>query len=64
MCVVGEKKDMCNLNEEELTHTDQSLSEMEKLNDLVDSDDEADEKGILSGEIHNDPSLHTIGGEL
>lgn len=43
---------MYNLNEEEeLTHYGQSLSEMEKLNDMVDSDDDADEKGMLSGEI-------------
>lgn len=47
-----DKKNMYNLNEEEeLTHYGQSLSEMEKLNDMVDSDDDADEKGMLSGEI-------------
>ncbi|XP_045548743.1 nucleolar protein 14, partial [Salmo salar] len=56
-----DKKDMCNLNEEELTHTDQSLSEMEKLNDLVDSDDEADEKGILSAKL---TASHFGGGLL
>lgn len=46
-----EKKDMYNLNEEEeLTHFGQSLAEMEKFNDLVDSDNEPEEKGLLSGE--------------
>lgn len=47
-----DKKDMYNLNEEEeLTHYGQSLAEMEKLNDLVDSDSESDEKGLLSAEL-------------
>lgn len=42
---------MYNLNEEEeLTHYGQSLAEMEKFNDLVNSDDESEEKGLLSGE--------------
>lgn len=42
---------MYNLNEEEeLTHYGQSLAEMEKFNDLVNSDDETEEKGLLSGE--------------
>ncbi|XP_071029043.1 uncharacterized protein [Oncorhynchus clarkii lewisi] len=54
-----DKKDMYSLNEEELTHTDQSLSEMEKLNDLV--DDEADEKGILSAKL---TASHFGGGGL
>ena len=41
---------MFNLNEEEeLTHYGQSLAEMEKFNDLMDSDSEPDEKGLLSG---------------
>ena len=45
-----DKKDMFNLNEEEeLTHYGQSLAEMEKFNDLMDSDSEPDEKGLLSG---------------
>ncbi|XP_067106491.1 nucleolar protein 14 [Osmerus mordax] len=47
-----DKKDMYNLNEdEELTHYGQSLAEMEKMNDLVDSDSETDEKGLLSAEL-------------
>lgn len=41
---------MYNLNEEEeLTHYGQSLSEMEKFTDMVNSDDESEEKGRLSG---------------
>lgn len=48
---VHDKKDVYNLNEdEELTHYGQSLAEMEKFNDLVNSDDESEEKGLLSGE--------------
>lgn len=49
---VHEKKDVYNLNEEEeLTHYGQSLAEMEKFNDTVNSDDdESEEKGLLSGE--------------
>ncbi|KAG7247956.1 hypothetical protein CRUP_014711, partial [Coryphaenoides rupestris] len=47
-----EKKDMFNLNEEEeLTHYGQSLAEMEKFNDLMDSDSEPEEKGLLSAEL-------------
>ncbi|XP_012695764.2 nucleolar protein 14 [Clupea harengus] len=47
-----EKKDMYNLNEdEELTHYGQSLAEMEKLNDIVDSDSDSEEKGLLSAEL-------------
>ena len=46
-----DKKDVYNLNEEEeLTHYGQSLAEMEKFNDNVNSDDESEEKGLLSGE--------------
>ncbi|XP_030006879.1 nucleolar protein 14 isoform X1 [Sphaeramia orbicularis] len=46
------KKDMYNLNEEEeLTHYGQSLAEMEKFNDMVESDDESEEKGLLSAEL-------------
>lgn len=42
---------MYNLNEEEeLTHYGQSLAEMEKFTDAVNSDDESEEKGLLSGE--------------
>lgn len=37
--------------DEELTHYGQSLAEMEKFNDAVDSDDESEEKGLLSGEF-------------
>ncbi|RVE65897.1 hypothetical protein OJAV_G00121510 [Oryzias javanicus] len=49
---VHEKKDMYNLNEEEeLTHYGQSLAEMEKFNDVVNSDDESEEKGLLSAEL-------------
>lgn len=45
-----DKKDIFNLNEdEELTHFGQSLAEMETFNDLVNSDDESEEKGLLSG---------------
>lgn len=46
-----DKKDVYNLNEdEELTHYGQSLAEMEKF-DIVNSDDESEEKGLLSGKI-------------
>lgn len=54
---VHDKKDVYNLNEEEeLTHYGQSLAEMEKFNDIVNSDDESEEKGLLSGEYT--PSLN------
>uniref|UniRef100_A0A665WVZ1 NOP14 nucleolar protein homolog (yeast) n=1 Tax=Echeneis naucrates TaxID=173247 RepID=A0A665WVZ1_ECHNA len=47
-----DKKDVYNLNEEEeLTHYGQSLAEIEKFNDIVNSDDESDEKGLLSAEL-------------
>uniref|UniRef100_A0AAQ5XFW2 NOP14 nucleolar protein homolog (yeast) n=1 Tax=Amphiprion ocellaris TaxID=80972 RepID=A0AAQ5XFW2_AMPOC len=47
-----EKKDVYNLNEEEeLTHYGQSLAEIEKFNDTVNSDDESEEKGLLSAEL-------------
>lgn len=47
-----DKKDVYNLNEdEELTHFGQSLAEMENLSDFVNSDDESEERGLLSGEI-------------
>lgn len=49
---VHEKKDVYNLNEdEELTHYGQSLAEMEKFNDIANSDDESEEKGLLSAEL-------------
>ncbi|XP_047426590.1 nucleolar protein 14 [Mugil cephalus] len=47
-----DKKDVYNLNEdEELTHYGQSLAEMEKFNDIANSDDESEEKGLLSAEL-------------
>ncbi|XP_054468409.1 nucleolar protein 14 [Anoplopoma fimbria] len=49
---VHDKKDLYNLNEEEeLTHYGQSLAEIEKFNDNVNSDDESEEKGLLSAEL-------------
>ncbi|XP_038150925.1 nucleolar protein 14 [Cyprinodon tularosa] len=49
---VHEKRDIYNLNEEEeLTHYGQSLAEIEKFNDAVGSDDESEEKGLLSAEL-------------
>lgn len=45
-----EKKNVYNLNEEEdLTHYGHSLADIEKLNDMVDSDSDTEEKGMLSG---------------
>ncbi|ETE61471.1 Nucleolar protein 14, partial [Ophiophagus hannah] len=47
-----EKKNVYNLNEEEdLTHYGHSLADIEKLNDIVDSDSDAEEKGMLSEEL-------------
>ncbi|XP_028272935.1 nucleolar protein 14 [Parambassis ranga] len=47
-----DKKDVYNLNEEEeLTHYGQSLAEMEKFNDIAHSDDESEDKGLLSAEL-------------
>ncbi|KAJ8286624.1 hypothetical protein GJAV_G00041280 [Gymnothorax javanicus] len=47
-----EKRDIYNLNEEEeLTHYGQSLAEIEKFNDVVDSDSDSEEKGLLSAEL-------------
>lgn len=47
-----DKKDIYNLNEEEeLTHYGQSLAEIEKFMDAVGSDDESEEKGLLSAEL-------------
>uniref|UniRef100_A0A674PH81 NOP14 nucleolar protein homolog (yeast) n=1 Tax=Takifugu rubripes TaxID=31033 RepID=A0A674PH81_TAKRU len=47
-----DKKDVFNLNEdEELTHFGQSLAKMETFNDFVNSDDESEEKGLLSAEM-------------
>lgn len=46
-----EKKSIYNLNEdEELTHYGQSLADIEKHNDIVDSDSDAEDRGVLSGE--------------
>uniref|UniRef100_A0A8C4HU56 Nucleolar protein 14 n=1 Tax=Dicentrarchus labrax TaxID=13489 RepID=A0A8C4HU56_DICLA len=59
---VHDKKDVYNLNEEEeLTHYGQSLAEMEKFNDIVNSDDESEEKGLLSAEL---TASHFGGGGL
>lgn len=47
-----EKKDKYNLNEEEeLTHFGQSLAEMEKMTDVIDSDSDSEENGLLSAEL-------------
>uniref|UniRef100_A0A8C5SP47 NOP14 nucleolar protein n=1 Tax=Laticauda laticaudata TaxID=8630 RepID=A0A8C5SP47_LATLA len=47
-----EKKNIYNLNEEDdLTHYGHSLADIEKLNDIVDSDSDAEEKGMLSEEL-------------
>ncbi|KAK7142988.1 hypothetical protein R3I93_014214 [Phoxinus phoxinus] len=47
-----DRKDMFNLNEEEeLTHYGQSLAEMEKMADVIDSDSDSEEKGLLSAEL-------------
>ncbi|CAM4663803.1 unnamed protein product [Leuciscus chuanchicus] len=47
-----DRKDMFNLNEEEeLTHYGQSLAEMEKMTDVIDSDSDSEEKGLLSAEL-------------
>ncbi|TNN83255.1 Nucleolar protein 14 [Liparis tanakae] len=58
-----DKKDLYNLNEEEeLTHYGQSLAEMEKFNDMVNSDDDDfEEKGLLSAEL---TASHFGGGGL
>ncbi|RXN07916.1 nucleolar 14 [Labeo rohita] len=55
-----DKKDMYNLNEEEeLTHYGQSLAEMEKMTDVIDSDSDSEEKGLLSAEL---TATHFGGG--
>uniref|UniRef100_A0A8B9IWH4 NOP14 nucleolar protein n=1 Tax=Amazona collaria TaxID=241587 RepID=A0A8B9IWH4_9PSIT len=54
------KKSIYNLNEdEELTHYGQSLAEIEKLNDIVDSDSDTEEGGTLSAEL---TAAHFGGG--
>ncbi|XP_066566647.1 nucleolar protein 14 [Amia ocellicauda] len=57
-----DKKDKYNLNEEEeLTHYGQSLADIEKLNDAVDSDSDTEERGLLSAEL---TASHFGGGGL
>ncbi|KAM9295528.1 nucleolar protein 14 isoform 2-T2 [Morus bassanus] len=54
------KKSIYNLNEdEELTHYGQSLAEIEKLNDIIDSDSDSEERGTLSAEL---TAAHFGGG--
>lgn len=56
------KKNIYNLNEDEdLTHYGQSLADIEKLNDIVDSDSDAEESGALSAEL---TASHFGGGGL
>ncbi|XP_022362070.1 nucleolar protein 14 [Enhydra lutris kenyoni] len=55
-----EKKSIYNLNEdEELTHYGQSLADIEKHNDIVDSDSDTEERGTLSAEL---TAAHFGGG--
>nr|XP_008016255.2 nucleolar protein 14 isoform X1 [Chlorocebus sabaeus] len=55
-----EKKSIYNLNEdEELTHYGQSLADIEKHNDIVDSDSDAEDRGALSAEL---TAAHFGGG--
>ncbi|KAF6372178.1 NOP14 nucleolar protein [Rhinolophus ferrumequinum] len=57
-----EKKNIYNLNEdEELTHYGQSLADIEKHNDIVDSDSDTEERGALSAEL---TAAHFGGGGL
>lgn len=57
-----EKRNIYNLNEdEELTHYGQSLADIEKLNDIVDSDSDTEERGTLSAEL---TAAHFGGGAL
>lgn len=57
-----EKKNIYNLNEdEELTHYGQSLADIEKHNDIVDSDSDTEERGTLSAEL---TAAHFGGGGL
>ncbi|XP_059532823.1 nucleolar protein 14 [Myotis daubentonii] len=57
-----EKRNIYNLNEdEELTHYGQSLADIEKLNDVVDSDSDTEERGTLSAEL---TAAHFGGGAL
>nr|XP_056711655.1 nucleolar protein 14 [Euleptes europaea] len=55
-----EKKSIYNLNEEEdLTHYGQSLADIEKLNDVLESDSDTEETGVLSAEL---TAAHFGGG--
>ncbi|XP_074848493.1 nucleolar protein 14 [Carettochelys insculpta] len=55
-----EKKSIYNLNEdEELTHYGQSLADIEKLNDAIESDSDTEERGMLSAEL---TAAHFGGG--
>ncbi|XP_015276134.1 PREDICTED: nucleolar protein 14 [Gekko japonicus] len=55
-----EKKSIYNLNEEEdLTHYGQSLADIEKLNDVLGSDSDSEETGMLSAEL---TAAHFGGG--
>jgi len=55
-----EKKSIYNLNEdEELTHYGQSLADVEKHNDIVNSDSDTEERGTLSAEL---TAAHFGGG--
>ncbi|EHB06980.1 Nucleolar protein 14 [Heterocephalus glaber] len=55
-----EKKSIYNLNEdEELTHYGQSLADIEKHHDIVDSDSDAEDRGALSAEL---TAAHFGGG--
>ncbi|XP_060102129.1 nucleolar protein 14 [Heteronotia binoei] len=55
-----EKKSIYNLNEEEdLTHYGQSLADIEKLNDILESDSDSEETGALSAEL---TAAHFGGG--
>ncbi|KAM4810152.1 nucleolar protein 14 [Rhinophrynus dorsalis] len=57
-----EKKTLYNLNEEEeLTHYGQSLADLEKLTDAVESDSDTEERGALSAEL---TAAHFGGGGL
>ncbi|XP_042325325.1 nucleolar protein 14 [Sceloporus undulatus] len=57
-----EKKHIYNLNEEEdLTHYGHSLANIEKFDDIIDSDSDTEERGILSAEL---TAAHFGGGGL
>ncbi|XP_054437854.1 nucleolar protein 14 isoform X2 [Pteronotus mesoamericanus] len=55
-----EKRNIYNLNEdEELTHYGQSLADIEKHDNIVDSDSDAEDRGVLSAEL---TAAHFGGG--